>query len=92
MRAENLVIQSPQQAMEIIASVLGVEVSSIEAIWPEIKPRLQLSQGLIYLLEDEVSWAEVEGLIELKSDLNILDAIDSGPMSQGWPERVEISQ
>lgn len=64
LEAERFVQQSPAATVAILARRLGISEDAARALLPEYALRVELTQSLLLLLEDEARWALNNGFAE----------------------------
>ncbi len=79
-RACALMQEQPARARAVLARLLKLDASVVDALWPDYDFRVQLQQTLITTLESESRWAVREGLVKDKAMPEYLDRVRPGPL------------
>lgn len=89
-RAEQLVVEKPQEARTLILEATGTDRSIFDAGGPSYRFQVRLDQSLLIMLEDQGRWAINEGLTERRQVPNLLDALDLRPLEAVRPGAISI--
>jgi len=57
LRAENFVKENPEEAMNIVSEVTGMDRSALNTLWKEYRVKVQLDAAFLEILEKEGKWA-----------------------------------
>ena len=74
-QAEAFAQQHPEQAIQIVAKVLGSPPADIAAIWPDSVLKVSLDQSLLVSLEDEAKWVLGSKLSDATEAPNYLEMV-----------------
>jgi NitT/TauT family transport system substrate-binding protein len=88
--AEGFIGEYPDQAQTILRNRLKFDVESFPATWSRARFRLQLTQDLLVLMEQEAKWAVRNKLAEAKEVPNFLGLFHFDAMDKVKPEAVSI--
>ncbi len=82
----------PDEAIAIIAARLGVRPEALARLWPDLRLRVTLNQGLLTTLREEAHWALSEGIVVPGSRgiPDFLALLDPTPLEQALPHAVGL--
>ncbi|KFZ37275.1 hypothetical protein HR45_11410 [Shewanella mangrovi] len=66
-RANEFMVENPQQAQQYVAEYLKVPLTEVSALWPDYLFRLSLDNTLVSNLNAQARWAINKGLTEISS-------------------------
>jgi NitT/TauT family transport system substrate-binding protein len=83
--------EEPEEASEIVRSVLGEDRESFAVTWPQYEFDLFLNDSLVAALEDESRWLMAEGLAPVTSIPDFYDSIREGALAVVNPGAVDLA-
>ncbi len=89
-QAEAFAQKNPEQAIQIVAKVLGSPPAGIAAIWPDSVLKVSLDQSLLVSLEDEAKWIIGNKLTDATETPNYLDMVHVGTLKAVAPFLVSL--
>ena len=89
-RAEELVNNQPDKAIDIVANFTDMDRENIVAVWANIDFDLNLEQALLLTLEDETRWAIKNNLVAKTDVPNYLEFLYFDGLAAVKPEGVRV--
>ena len=91
-KAENFAKKNPDDAVNIIASVSGVDASVLRGHGDPLTHELTLKQSLLLATENQVRWYFRRGLVPTAPFPDVLHAFETEPLRTLKPHAVTISK
>ena len=91
-RANTFIAEHPARAQAVLRARLGVDDAFIQSIWPNVRYRLSLDQGLLKTLESEARWAIRESHVKADRIPNFLPLFHTAPMLSVKPDSAGIAR
>jgi NitT/TauT family transport system substrate-binding protein len=88
--AEGFISKYPDRAQTTLRNRLKIDIDSFLATWSRTRFQLQLTQGMLVLMEREAKWAIRNKLVEKKETPNYLDFFYFKALDKVKPEAVSI--
>ena len=88
--AQDYTEQHPAEAQKIVQRRFGYETPLVVATWPQNRLKVQLTQDLLTLMDDEARWAMQKNLFEGRKMPNFLNHIYLDALKKIRPEAVTI--
>jgi len=88
-KAENLIVKNPEQAMKIMSAATNVDIKLIKEVWSAFNYKVVLDQTLILTLEDESRWALKNKLTDISVVPNFSNYIHADSLKAVKPEAVK---
>jgi NitT/TauT family transport system substrate-binding protein len=92
LKAERFNRSEPEQALNLIATRLKMDVQALRPIWNEFKFEVNLQQSQINTLEDEARWAMARGYAKEGPVPNFLPHFYLDALLAGQPGRVTVAR
>jgi ABC-type nitrate/sulfonate/bicarbonate transport system substrate-binding protein len=89
--AEEWMLRHPREALQLIASILGVPAGELAADFRKTRYAISLPQALLTALESESSWLHLQGTPG-QPVANSLDLIFAAPLAAVAPQAVTLVQ
>ena len=91
-RANTFIAEQPAKAQAVLRTRLGVDDAFVQSIWPNLRYRLSLDQGLLKTLESEARWAIRESHVKADRIPNFLPLFYTAPMLSVKPDSAGIAR
>jgi NitT/TauT family transport system substrate-binding protein len=91
-RANTFIAEQPAKAQALLRERLGVDDAFVQSIWPNVRYRLSLDQGLLMTLESEARWAIRESHVKADRIPNFLPLFYTAPMLSVKPDSAGIAR
>ncbi len=90
--ASHFAERHPDRAIAIVAARLGIQPAVLERLWPDLRLRVTLNQGLLTSLREEARWALDEAIVTLESNEipDFLAYLEPGPLEHTLPYAVGL--
>jgi ABC-type nitrate/sulfonate/bicarbonate transport system substrate-binding protein len=90
LEAEQFVSRYPDQAKALLRQRLGTDAAPFVSAWSHMRHRVQLTQDLVVLMEEEAKWVVRNKRTEAIEIPNYLDYLSFGALEKLKPEAVSI--
>ena len=90
LQAEQYQRSQPQEALNLLARRLKVEVRALQPGWSDFKFKVELRQSLLVTLEDQARWAMARGYVAAGPVPNLLPHLYLDALLAVQPERVSV--
>jgi NitT/TauT family transport system substrate-binding protein len=90
LKAEQFNRAQPEEALNLVAQLLKIDVESMRPIWKVLSFRVDLAQSQLITLEDVARWALARGYAEKGSVPNFLPHLYLDALLAVQPERVTV--
>jgi NitT/TauT family transport system substrate-binding protein len=91
-RADDFLIEQPDQSSRIIAEATGVEPAALRETLKSLSLRLRLPQGVFAMLEDQSRWAMAEGLVPTGELPDLRPAVHADALGDVRPGAVSVAR
>lgn len=90
LKAERFNRAEPEQAVELVARRLDLQVSALRPSWAELGFRVNLLQSQLVTLEDEARWAMARGYAKQQQVPNFVSHLYLDALLSEQPDRVTV--
>lgn len=90
--ATRFLVTHTDEAQRIVAKRIGMELTTVQKIWPDFSFEVSLHQSILTTLEAEARWAISLGLVDDKKMPDYLDYLYLDPLKQVNPRAITVFQ